>query len=242
MKQRQGLWKVLILVTAALPLAASTGLSAKDITVSGRVVDNGGRPIPFVHLSIESNGKRVFDNEVQLSTNGALQVTAASPEADLLRCSIGAPGFEQKQITAIVQGDRALLGTVNLQQYLEIGIAKVLEYADGQHADVDFWVTGHTTRSLIIQGIVLSAPGPKNSPCAAPAPLLTLQFDSIAIADLQPHIAGERPISAILHIRQESFAESPHAYRVLGSYRNDPCGPTTLKVAIPYSFTLVLQL
>jgi hypothetical protein len=238
MKRRQGLWKALILVTAALPLAASARLSAKDLTLSGRVLDDRGGPVQFVHLSIESNGKRVFDQEVQLSANGDLRVTAESAEADLLRCSIGAPGFEQKQITAVVQGNRALLGTVMLRRYLEIGLAKVLDYADGQHVNVDFWVTSHTKRSLIVQGIVVSAPGPKNSPCAAPAPLLTLQFDSIAIPDFQPHITAEKPIAATLHIRQDSLAESPHAYRVAGSYRYDPCGPTTLKVAVPYSFTL----
>lgn len=142
------------------------------------------------------------------------------------------------QITAVVQGTSALLGTVKLRRYVDIGLAQILEYADGHYVDLDFWITSHTARSIIVQQVIVSAPGPKNSPCAAPAPLITFHFDSIALPEAHPKKSGEEELTAVLRVRQEGSSESQQAYHVAGSYRYDPCGPTIVKVAIPYSFTL----
>jgi hypothetical protein len=159
----------------------TTTVFSPDVILSGQVIDYDGKPLDAVHIKVEASDGVILDRVLELKPGGEVSVSLGAVKQDLVRCYISANGFETAQITAVVQGDRALLGKVKLKRYIDLGPIEVLRVADGQVVYLDFWITSQTLQPLIIRQVGIKGEKPRQGLCFENTPRISFQFKNIEV-------------------------------------------------------------
>lgn len=226
-----------LLVVSLCGLLA-TAVDSSNIILSGRVVDQYGKPLDIIRIKVEASDKVLLEMTLDLQPGGALSIGLGAVGQGTLRCHISAAGFETAQITALVQGEQALLGIVKLKRYLDLGPIEVLRVADGSAVYLDFWITSQTPRPLIIKQVILSSEEARQGPCFDSTPRISFNFRNIEVEGNSKSKNDYRKLRVSLLVHPERKNDLERTFRVEGSFHRDPCGPSVIKLIAPYSFSL----
>ncbi len=213
-------------------------VSADEVLLLGRVRDDLGQPLDVIHIRVQSDSKQLLERTIDLKPRGEVHISIEPVDQQQIYCYISAAGFESAKVSAIVQGRRALLGTVELKRYIELGPITTLELANGQSSYIDFWITSRTSRSLKIQQVIVTAQEPRNTSCFESAPRLAFHFERIVTAGAPNAKSKEQELAAFFKIRPESEVTPSIGFRASGTVFRDQCGSSIVKLTVPYSFAL----
>jgi hypothetical protein len=228
---------LLCVIASSANCAVSQG-QPTEVALSGKVQSAGRQALDVVDLRVEESGNPIFHRLVELSGDGTFNIHLGALHSNQISCTLSAPGFDPQRVTGLADGSATIsLGVVRLKPIVELGPVSVAA-AEGNYSVVEFWVTSYVSRTLTFVNISVSAIQPQSGPCFDSDPIMTMRFT----------LNGKRPlgqiskqeIPTVLHI-ESAGAQGPHdqpAFLVNGSIQRDSCGPISLRLMAPYSFTL----
>jgi hypothetical protein len=220
-------------------LASITSGFTSNVILSGKVTDYAGKPLDVVRIRVEDSNGVGLDRILELKPVGMLNVGLGDVSDDIVRCYISADGFESAQITAPVQGDRALLNTVKLKRFIELETVGILPGAADQFVYLDFWITSRTLRPLIIKEVGVKGEERKQGPCFDAGPRISFQFKNIEVEDNSSKVDKKhKTLKLTVVVHRDGAKDQERSFKVFGTFDHERCGPSIVGLAARYSFSI----
>jgi hypothetical protein len=219
--------------TPIITIALSVG-----VMLSGQVTDYDGKPLDVIHIKVEASDGVVYDRVLDLKPGGMVSVSLGEVKQDSVRCYISSDGFEPTEITAVVQGNHALLGTVKLKRYLDLGPIEVLKAADGQGVYLDFWITSKSSRPHIIRQVGIKGEEVRQGPCFDSIPRISFHFKNIGVSGNSKNTGKPLKLIVSVLVEPEGKKGAEGVIQVEGTFHRDQCGPSVVTLVAPYSFSI----